>query len=83
MKKNDIATLIFIVTISFMIAWFAANAIVPEDSEKSTKISVVDLISPDIESPDKRIFNQDAINPTIDRNIGKSADKLPLSDGGN
>lgn len=83
MKKNDIATLVLIISISFMIAWFTASAIIPTPKKEDKKVDSVELISANIESPDKRIFNQEAINPTIDREIGKSADKLPFSSNEN
>ena len=83
MKKNDIATLVLIISISFMIAWFTASAIIPTLKKEDKKVDSVELISANIELPDKRIFNQEAINPTIDREIGKSADKLPFSSNEN
>lgn len=79
MKKNDIATLILIVSISFMIAWFTASAIIPAPKKEDQKVDDVVKMSPEVADRDKRVFNPEAINPTIDRSIGKSADKLPFS----
>lgn len=79
MKKNDIALLILIISVSFIVAWFAANTLIGSPKNQSVKVETADKISPNVEPPDKRIFNSDAINPTVERSIGKSADKLPFS----
>jgi|JRYG01.1.fsa_nt_gb hypothetical protein len=83
MKKNDIATLVLIISISFMIAWFTASAIIPAPKKEDQKVDDVVKIESDVAERDKRIFNPEAINPTIDRSIGKSADKLPFSSNEN
>jgi len=79
MKKNDIALLILIVAVSFLIAWFAANALIGSPKAQTVKVKTAEEISPTVETPDKRIFNSNALNPTVERSIGKSADKLPFS----
>ncbi len=83
MKKNDIAALVLIVAVSFMVAWFTANAVIGSPKQGSVSVQTAEDISPTIEQPDKRIFNIDAINPTVERSIGKSADKLPFSSPAN
>lgn len=83
MKKNDIATLVLIISISFMIAWFTASAIIPAPKKEDQKVDDVVKIESNVAERDKRIFNPEAINPTIDRSIGKSADKLPFSSNEN
>ncbi len=78
MKKNDIAALILIASISLLVAWFVASSIIGEPKKSAQKVKTIDSISQDVEKPDKRIFNKDAINPTVERSIGKSSDSLPF-----
>lgn len=78
MKKNDIAALILIASISLLVAWFVASSIIGEPKKSAQKVKTIDSISQDVENPDKRIFNKDAINPTVERSIGKSSDSLPF-----
>lgn len=81
MKKNDIASLVLIASISFMIAYFTANSVLGTPKKEDSKVRTAEAINGDVGTPDKRVFNADAIDPTIDRSIGKSADELPLNTG--
>lgn len=79
MKKNDFAALILIGSVSLIIAWFTANALIGEPKKEAQKVKTVEAISDQVETPDKRIFNKQAINPTVERSIGKSSDSLPFN----
>ena len=79
MKKSDIASIILIASVSALVAWFAANAVIGEPKQGVSKVKTADTITSNIEVPDKRIFNSNAINPTIERSIGKSANSLPFN----
>lgn len=81
MKKNDIASLVLIASVSFMIAYFTANSFLGAPKKEDSKIRTAEVINGDVGTPDKRVFNAQAIDPTIDRSIGKSADELPLNTG--
>lgn len=79
MKKNDIAAIILIAAVSALVAWFAANALIGEPKQSSQKLKTAEVITTQIESPNKKIFNKDGINPTVERSIGKSANSLPFN----
>lgn len=79
MKKSDIASIILIASISAMVAWFSANAVIGEPKQSALKLKTADAISSSVEAPDKRIFNSQAVNPTVERSIGKSANSLPFN----
>ncbi len=79
MKKTDIASIILIASVSALVAWFAANAVIGEPKQDVSKVKTADIINADVETPDSRIFNANAINPTIERSIGKSANSLPFN----
>lgn len=70
MKNTDIAALILIASISMVIAYFVADAVIGKPTSESVKVKTIERISSDIQEPDKSIFNEDAINPTVEVIIG-------------
>lgn len=76
MKKSDIAMIILIASVGVIIAYFIANNLpflkLPEDGIKVQKIP---SISSEIVQPSKDIFNEDAINPTVEVMVGPGAEE--------
>jgi hypothetical protein len=70
MKKSDVAMIILIASISVMVAYFVANAVIGNTQNQSVTVKTVDSISTDIVQPDPSIFNSNAINPTVQVIIG-------------
>lgn len=71
MKKNDIAMIILIASVSVAIAYGAVGAIPGlQHSNESIEVDTIDAYSADITEPDPKTFNKDAINPTVDVTIG-------------
>lgn len=70
MKKSDVAMIILIASISMMVAYFVANAIIGNTQSQSVKVKTADSISTDIVQPDPSVFNSSAINPTVQVIIG-------------
>ena len=70
MKKSDIAMIILIASISVLIAYFVAKAIVGDVQNETVKVKTTDAISTNITEPDKSVFNTNAINPTVEVIIG-------------
>lgn len=81
MKKNDLATILLIASVSAMIAWFVANALIGEPKKSATKYRSAEPISSEIIEPESTVFNKNAINPTVDRSIGQSSNQLPFGSG--
>lgn len=81
MRKNDIAIIVLIVSISLVGSYFLAKAIFGEPQSQTAKAEVVEPISAELQQPSNKIFNKDAINPTVDIEIGNSANQQPF--GGN
>ena len=73
MKKSDIAMIILIASVSVMIAYFVAKAIVGDVQNETVKVKTTDAISTDITQPDTSVFNTNAINPTVEVIIGDQA----------
>jgi hypothetical protein len=77
MKKSDIAMIILIASISVLIAYFVAKAIVGDVQNESVKVKVTEPITTDITEPDTTVFNADAINPTVEVIIGGQGSSTP------
>ncbi len=71
MKKSDIAMIILVASVSVMVAYFVVNSL-PffAVNDADTIVPHIEAINPDITPPDPLVFNQDAINPTIQAVIG-------------
>lgn len=70
MKKSDIAMIILIASVSVLIAYFVAKAVIGSPSSESVTVKTADPISPDVTQPDTSVFNRNAINPTVQVTIG-------------
>lgn len=78
MKKNDIALIILIVSISLAISYFIIKAIVGNPKNQQTSAEVVEPISPSLVQPSSQVFNRDAINPTVVIQIGNPSNQQPF-----
>jgi hypothetical protein len=72
MKKSDIAMIILIASLSMLVAYFAAKAVLGDPNTESVTVKTVDAISADVTEPDAQVFNDDAINPTVEIIIGEN-----------
>ena len=71
MKKTDIAMIILIASMSMLVSYFVVNAILGDSQSSSVNVKTIDPIGATVEDPDPRIFNDDAINPTVEVFIGE------------
>ena len=65
MKKSDIAMIILIASISVLIAYFIAKAVIGDVQNESVQVKTTDPITTEVVEPDTSVFNSDAINPTV------------------
>jgi len=70
MKKSDVAMIILIASISVLVAYFVAKAVLGDVQNQSVKVKSAESISTNITQPDPAIFNSNAINPTVQVIIG-------------
>ena len=70
MKRTDIAMIIFIASMSMLISYFVATAVIGEAQNEAVVVKTADAISDEVNKPDERIFNKDAVNPTVEVYIG-------------
>lgn len=74
MKKSDIAMIILIASLSVGVAYLVANALpFLKIDEKGVIVKTIDEIKDEVTPPSDKIFNEDAINPTIETLIGSNA----------
>lgn len=70
MKKSDIAMIILIASISVLVAYFAANALLGGSKSQAVTVKTADPITSNVTQPDPAVFNKQAINPTVEVIIG-------------
>ncbi len=73
MKKTDIALLVFIASMSMMISYFVGNALLGGVQDRAVTVKTAEPISTQVTDPDKKVFNNNAINPTVPVTIGKDS----------
>lgn len=74
MKKSDIAMIILIASVSAMVAFLVGNQLTfLRPSGEGVKIPVATSITSDVPEADPKVFNSNAINPTVQTVIGGSA----------
>jgi hypothetical protein len=71
MKRSDIAMIVFIASISMLLSYFIAKTLIGDVQNEAVTVKTVDAISKDVNSPDTRVFNDDAVNPTVEVYIGE------------
>lgn len=72
MKKTDIAMIIFIASLSMVLAYFVGNAIFGGASSETATVKTIDAIDATIVEPSEAIFNSTAINPAVEVQISGS-----------
>lgn len=73
MKKSDIAMIILIASVSVMVAYFVAKAVIGDTANQSVTVKTTDEITTNITQPDTSVFNSNAINPTVQVIIGNQS----------
>lgn len=76
MKKTDIAMIILIASLGVLAAYLVASSLpflrVPREG---VKVKTVREISADVEQPSDKIFNSNAINPTVEVFVGQGTNQ--------
>ena len=72
MKKTDIAMIVLIAGFSVLISYLVINSLAQCGfSEQTYEVKTTEPISNEYVKPSSEIFNKDAINPTVQVNIGQ------------
>lgn len=75
MKQSDIFTVIAVAVVGVVISSILLNLILGSPDEKYVSFKVVEVIEPELESPNPEVFNPDAINPTVEVFVGECIDQ--------
>ncbi|MEI7689626.1 MAG: hypothetical protein WCI79_01515 [Candidatus Saccharibacteria bacterium] len=65
MKKTDIAMIVFIASVSVIVAFFVARGLFGDVYSGTAHVKTVDRIDSSIVEPSSDIFNKNAINPAV------------------
>jgi hypothetical protein len=75
MKRTDIAMIVLIAAVSAGIAYFVASSVFGGMTEKTRSVKTIDALTSQVTEPDKKIFNENAINPAVEVNINSTGDE--------
>jgi hypothetical protein len=78
-KRNDIALLILIISLTLVISFLIVKSVFGEPKNQATKVDKVEPITSQVVQPSSSIFNKDAINPTVVIQIGNPANLQPFN----
>ena len=71
MKKTDLGLVVLIAAVSIGIAFLIANSFNIGVKKEGVDVKTVDQISGQVQEPSERVFNSNAINPTVEIVIGR------------
>jgi len=69
MKKTDIALIIIIVSASAGLSWWIADMTIGKSNDEPIVVRTIETINVDDQKVDPKVFNKDAINPTVEATI--------------
>lgn len=72
MKKTDFAMIALIASISVIGAYFATSALFGDMSGDALKVKTIEAITSEITEPDPGVFNENAINPVVEVQVGSA-----------
>ncbi len=73
MKKTDVAMIILIASVSVLVTYFVMNSLpIFQEADKPQAVPVAEEISSETQEVDQTIFNEQAINPTVEVIIGEA-----------
>ena len=66
MKRSEIAMIILIASLSMLLTFTLAQSLLGDKIKRKASVEQAQEISKDLADPAKRVFNKDAINPTVE-----------------
>lgn len=70
MKRGDLAMIVIVAGIGIVLAFFITRAVFGEAISSNVKVKTIDAINSTIEEPNTEIFNENAINPAVEVQVG-------------
>lgn len=78
MKKNDMALLILIASITLVVSFLLIKSFFGEPQASQTKVEKVEPISSTLQKVPSSVFNSEGINPTVVIQIGNPSNQQPF-----
>ena len=69
MKQKDIALIAVVAIISATLSFILSGKLFVTPENRQQNVQVIDKITADFTAPDKRFFNENSINPTVDTTL--------------
>ena len=69
MKRTDLAMIVLIAALSAGIAYFVASHLFGSIDGQGVKVKTIDPMTSMVQKPDTKIFNDNAINPSVEVTI--------------
>lgn len=82
MKQKDVALIIVIAFISAIVSFVVSNKLFVTPSNRQQQVEVVDPIDSSFQTPSKKYFNNNSINPTQEPQIGTDNNQNPFNGTG-
>lgn len=73
MKGSNIATIVLISIITTIAAAIMVNSLLGDPNDEFVTVDYMDVISEDVAQPDSEVFNNKAVNPTVEVYVGNCA----------
>jgi hypothetical protein len=70
MKGSSIATVILVAIIATVVSALAVNSLLGDPNDLEFTVVYMDKISPNVIEPDREVFNDKAVNPTVEVYVG-------------
>lgn len=74
MKRNDLIAVILVATIGVVVAMMVTNIMMGDPDLHTESFKVVKVVNNKLDVPDPEVFNNDAINPTVEVKVGDCVD---------
>lgn len=74
MKQANLITIIAIGVAGMIVSAIVFNAILGDPGDRSVSFKTVEVVDSSLVSPDSEVFNEQAINPTVEVYVGECED---------
>jgi hypothetical protein len=80
-KQKDIALIIVIAFVSAVVSFLVSNKLFVTPNNRQQQVEQVDAINAAFQTPDKKYFNTNSIDPAQASQLGTDSNQNPFSGG--
>jgi hypothetical protein len=78
MKQKDLSLILFIIGLSAIVSFIVSSKLISTPKNRQQQVEVVEKISSEFVTPDKKYFNDKALDPTQTIEIGNDSNEKPF-----